>query len=318
MGVKFKNNAESTLAGNINASVTTFDLAVGEGNNFPIVTAGPTDYFYVTLVDVSGNREIVKVTEHQSGDTFQVVERGADDTTGLAFVTGDKVQMRFPKIILEAYRDDIATNAADIATNAADIAAAKLVLYAPSGLNMYFYEDTAPTGWTINAAPADSLLSVKGGSQAYNAAGGQVLGSWTPTGHTHTGPSHTHTGPSHTHTGPSHTHTGPSHRHTGPSHTHVVPNTGWGGASQQLIQGRIQTDNTGNQWHSTNNVSTQSGGTGNTGYGGTGATGASGTGATGASGTALTGASGTDATGSSSEPSTDRPQAAVGIIATKD
>jgi hypothetical protein len=147
MGVKFKNNAESTLAGNINGTVTNFDVAVGEGNNFPIVTAGPTDYFYVTLVDVSGNREIVKVTEHQSGDTFQVVERGADGTSGLSFVTGDRVQLRLPKIILEAFRDDIATNASGIATNVSDISgldtrvtALEGALEAPAGLKMWFYE----------------------------------------------------------------------------------------------------------------------------------------------------------------------------------
>jgi len=82
-----------------------------------------------------------------------------------------------------------------------------------SGTKMFFYENTAPTGWTIDTAPADSLLSIKGGSQDYNVNGGQTGGSWTQDDHTHTGPSHTHTGPSHTHSGPSHTHSGPSHNH---------------------------------------------------------------------------------------------------------
>lgn len=328
MGVKFKNNAESTLAGNINGSVTTFDVAVGEGNNFPIVTAGATDYFYVTLIDISGNREVVKVTEHTSGDTFQTVERGADDTTGLSFVTGDKVQMRFPKIILEDYRDDIATNTSDIATNTAAIAAAKLLLYATSGTKMYFYQNLAPTGWTIDSGPADSLLAVKGGAQAYNSTGGQVLGTWTPTGHTHTGPSHTHTMNTHTHTGPSHTHTGPSHTHTGGSHTLTIAEMP---AHHHHSDGRYQTQqalNTsivaGNPNGTSIDIPTDDTGGGGshshgaTSAGGTGATGASGTAATGATDPGDTNASGTAATGSSSSPSTDRPQAATGVIATKD
>ena len=64
----------------------------------------------------------------------------------------------------------------------------------------YFYQNTAPTGWTIDNTPADSLLAIKGGAQAYNAAGGTQVGTWTQLNHTHTGPSHSHTGPSHSHT----------------------------------------------------------------------------------------------------------------------
>jgi len=107
--------------------------------------------------------------------------------------------------------------------------------YFAPGTKLWFYQNAAPTGWTIDASAADSLIGVKGGTQAYNTTGGQVVGTWTQPGHTHTGPSHTHTGPSHTHTGPSHVHSGPSHTHimtahehgilshthTGPSHSHT-------------------------------------------------------------------------------------------------
>ena len=67
-----------------------------------------------------------------------------------------------------------------------------------SGRKVYLYENTAPTGWSI-VAVTDSVLSVKGGSNAYNANGGTQAGTWTQPNHTHTGPSHTHTGPSHNH-----------------------------------------------------------------------------------------------------------------------
>jgi len=58
--------------------------------------------------------------------------------------------------------------------------------------------DTAPTGWSIMAGTTDALLATKGGSNAYNTAGGAQAGTWTQPTHTHTGPSHTHTGGSHT------------------------------------------------------------------------------------------------------------------------
>lgn len=61
----------------------------------------------------------------------------------------------------------------------------------------YFYQNTAPTGWTIDNTPADALLAVKGGSQAYNYNGGNQRGTWTQPNHTHAagtlaGPPHTH------------------------------------------------------------------------------------------------------------------------------
>ena len=48
-----------------------------------------------------------------------------------------------------------------------------------SGTKMYFYQNVAPSGWTIDATPADALLAVKGGSQAYNVNGGNQAGTWT-------------------------------------------------------------------------------------------------------------------------------------------
>jgi len=50
----------------------------------------------------------------------------------------------------------------------------------------YFYQNTAPTGWTVDATPADAVLAVKGGAQAYNANGGQLIGTWTQLDHLHT------------------------------------------------------------------------------------------------------------------------------------
>lgn len=54
----------------------------------------------------------------------------------------------------------------------------------PSGTKMYFYQNVAPSGWTIDATCADALLAVKGGSQAYNVDGGNQAGTWTQPDHT--------------------------------------------------------------------------------------------------------------------------------------
>lgn len=65
----------------------------------------------------------------------------------------------------------------------------------PSGTKMYFYQNTAPTGWTYSSGVTDAVLAVKGGSQAYNANGGTEAGTWTQPDHTLTTseiPSHTH------------------------------------------------------------------------------------------------------------------------------
>ena len=53
-----------------------------------------------------------------------------------------------------------------------------------SGRKIYLYENTAPTGWTIEAV-TDAVLAVKGGSQAYNVTGGQLAGTWTQSSHSH-------------------------------------------------------------------------------------------------------------------------------------
>lgn len=62
------------------------------------------------------------------------------------------------------------------------ITSAGKILSFPSGTKMWFYQNTAPTGWTYDSTPADAVLSVKGGTAAYNAAGGTKAGTWALTG----------------------------------------------------------------------------------------------------------------------------------------
>ena len=90
MTIKFTNNATTTLASGINASVTSLSVAGGSGALFPSLSG--SDVFYATLANLAGTIEIVKVTA-RSTDTFTIV-RGQDGTTAASWSAGDKVELR--------------------------------------------------------------------------------------------------------------------------------------------------------------------------------------------------------------------------------
>jgi len=89
MPVLFSNNASSTLSSGINSSATS--IAVADGAVFPAISN--SNYFYVTFEDLANSkREIVKVTA-RSGNTLTVT-RGQDGTSGTAFSSSDRVELR--------------------------------------------------------------------------------------------------------------------------------------------------------------------------------------------------------------------------------
>ena len=90
MAMKFTNNATTTLASNITSSATSLTVSASSGSLFP--TLSGSDYFYCTLANTSGAIEIVKVTA-RSTDTFTIT-RGQDGTSGQAWNSGDKVELR--------------------------------------------------------------------------------------------------------------------------------------------------------------------------------------------------------------------------------
>jgi len=90
MGMKFTNNASTTLQLILSSSATTLTVASGTGGLFPSVSG--SNYFYATLTNASNAIEIVKVT-NTSGDVFTIV-RGQDSTTANTWNSGDKVELR--------------------------------------------------------------------------------------------------------------------------------------------------------------------------------------------------------------------------------
>ena len=96
MAIVFKNNATTTLSGNINSSATS--IGVADGSVFPSLNSGES--FFVTFDDGT-NKEIVKVTG-RSGNTLTVV-RAQDGTSARAFSQNDAVDLRITAAILEAF-----------------------------------------------------------------------------------------------------------------------------------------------------------------------------------------------------------------------
>lgn len=85
--ILFANNATTTLAGSINTTATSLQVATGTGALFPSPTGG--NYFVMTLTDAATQllNEIVHVTG-VSGDTFTIV-RAQEGTTAQNWTAGD-------------------------------------------------------------------------------------------------------------------------------------------------------------------------------------------------------------------------------------
>lgn len=113
MAIKFKNNATGTLAAGLTDSGTTLELATGHGDRFPAVSG--SDYFYGTLADSSGNKEIVKVTARTSGQDTMTIVRAQESTTGRAWSIDDVFELRLTAGVIQGVTEDIVTNAAAIA-----------------------------------------------------------------------------------------------------------------------------------------------------------------------------------------------------------
>ena len=113
MAVKISNNAISTLAASITAGATSISLAAGTGSKFPALSGG--DWFPLTLVDASANREIVRVTA-RAGDVL-TVERGQEGTAALPFAAGNKAELRITAAVFAELTSQIASaqSAADSA-----------------------------------------------------------------------------------------------------------------------------------------------------------------------------------------------------------
>jgi hypothetical protein len=90
--ILFANNASSTLAGAINATSTSLNLAAGSGALFPSPSTG--QYFTATLTDAATGlvKEIIYVLA-MAGDSA-TIERGQEGTVPVAWNAGDIFENR--------------------------------------------------------------------------------------------------------------------------------------------------------------------------------------------------------------------------------
>lgn len=56
------------------------------------------------------------------------------------------------------------------------------VMYASTAPRFWVYANAAGDGWIVDSSVGDRVISIKGGSNAYNANGGTLQGSWTISG----------------------------------------------------------------------------------------------------------------------------------------
>lgn len=107
MSIRWTNNATSVLASDITAGTLSITVTTGHGDRFPEIVA--PHYCMVTLMDSSGNREIVKVTDRASASNTLTITRAQEGTSARSFTAGDLVELRITK------------NAMDELSKAADI-----------------------------------------------------------------------------------------------------------------------------------------------------------------------------------------------------
>jgi len=146
MGIKIADLAGTVLALGITDS--DVEAQVASTALFPALSAG--DYFYATIEDSSGNKEIVKVTG-LTGDVYDIV-RAQAGTTARAFDAGSVFQLRVSAVALETWMSEFETEFNDALSDMQDdIDALKI---APAGTPYMHLSEILPTGflWMDGAA----------------------------------------------------------------------------------------------------------------------------------------------------------------------
>lgn len=164
MGTKITNNAYGTLAGAITSGATSIALTAGHGARFPVLAAG--DQFFATLIDNSGNVEIIKVTARAT-DTLTVL-RGQDGTAARAYSGGDRLELRPCNATAQSLRQEdlVVVQAAGTDTYTASLEVA------PSGYQKQVYSVEIVNA-NLTSAPTINLNGL--GAKTIKLAGGLAL-----------------------------------------------------------------------------------------------------------------------------------------------
>ena len=123
MGIKYSNNATTSLPGTVSNSTTS--ITVTDASVFPDIS-GAADYCYLTLASSVG-LEIIKATSI-TGNTITCV-RAQDNTDAKSFVAGDKCELRLTTAMLQTALQETIDAAAASASGAAASEAAAAATY---------------------------------------------------------------------------------------------------------------------------------------------------------------------------------------------
>lgn len=183
------NNANSTLAGNLTATSTSFTVYTGQGSRFPTINDGGvgTQYTKATFQKSNGTKEIVTVVRHDAGtDAFTIGVAGAvvgdvagraqEGTSAASWSIGDVVAIRPTKGLIETavqLAENLAVSALAALTSAAD----KVAYYTAEGAAAL--ADLTAFGRSLiaaaDAAAVRALLVVRGSADDVTLAAGKVI-----------------------------------------------------------------------------------------------------------------------------------------------
>lgn len=103
MALKITNNAFATVPAAVTSIQTSLTVTSGQGARFP--TLGGADFFYATLVDVSGNYEIVKVTART--DDVMTIVRAQESTLAIPFPANSRLELRVTAENIDINNQDV-------------------------------------------------------------------------------------------------------------------------------------------------------------------------------------------------------------------
>lgn len=167
--IRVANDAYGVLSTAVATTDTTLTLQSGQGARFPAIAIGSGDWFYATIINTTGVKEICQCTAI-TGDVLTVT-RGVDGTSAQTFAAGNRVELRWN-----------AATISDLQTQMRSAMLAKMNQYLPVGI-IAVYNGSAssiPTGWQLcdgtNGTPnlKDSFVIGAGITAAVGTTGGAV------------------------------------------------------------------------------------------------------------------------------------------------
>ncbi len=98
MKIKLSSNTYTKLAAGISDSATT--ITVQDASKFPVINPGDNEYFYLDIINATGDYETIKVTNVNTNTLTAVREQGG--TSRRAFLQNDICGLRVNKAVIDA------------------------------------------------------------------------------------------------------------------------------------------------------------------------------------------------------------------------